>query len=81
MNLEEIKNLKKAIGTKQTTRALKEDKVDLVFIAQDAEKHVIRNVEDLCSEKNIEVIYVDSMKKLGRACNIEVGSAIVGVFK
>lgn len=81
MNLEELKNFKKVVGTKQTTRALKEDKVNFVFIAQDAEKHVTKNVEEACKERNIEIIYVDSMKKLGRTCNIEVGSAIVGVLK
>ena len=81
MKLEELKNFKKVIGTKQASRALKENRVDSVFIAEDAEKHVTRSVEELCKQQNIEIIYVESMKKLGRACNIDVGSAIVGVLK
>ncbi len=81
MLLEKVKNEKKVVGTKQTSRALKEDKVKFVFIAQDAEKHVTKNVEELSKEKNVEIIYVDSMKKLGRACSIEVGAAVVGILK
>ncbi|OPJ54901.1 ribosomal L7Ae/L30e/S12e/Gadd45 family protein [Alkalithermobacter paradoxus] len=81
MNLEELKTSKKVVGTKQTTRALKEDKVETVFIAQDAEKHIVRNVEEMSKQKNINIIYVDSVKKLGKACSIDVGTAIAGILK
>ncbi|KXZ38975.1 large subunit ribosomal protein L7A [Alkalithermobacter thermoalcaliphilus JW-YL-7 = DSM 7308] len=81
MSLEELKTSKKVVGTKQTTRALKEDKVKVVFIAEDAEKHVVRNVEEISKQKNINIIYVDSVKKLGKACSIDVGAAVAGILK
>ncbi|SHK35277.1 ribosomal L7Ae/L30e/S12e/Gadd45 family protein [Tepidibacter formicigenes] len=81
MDLQNLKNEKKVVGTKQTARALKEDKVTVVFVAKDAEKHVTKNVEELSKEKGIEVIYVNSMKELGRACNIQVRAAVAGILK
>ncbi|CAH2215231.1 ribosomal L7Ae/L30e/S12e/Gadd45 family protein [Tepidibacter aestuarii] len=81
MDLQSLKNEKKVIGTKQATRALKENKAKLVFIAQDAEKHVTKHVEELSKQNNVEIIYVDFMEELGRICNIQVGAAIVAVLK
>ncbi|SHH51185.1 ribosomal L7Ae/L30e/S12e/Gadd45 family protein [Tepidibacter thalassicus] len=81
MDLQNLKNEKKIVGTKQTTRALKEDKVKVIFIAQDAEKHITKNVEELSKEKGIDIIYVESMKELGRACGIQVGAAVAGMLK
>jgi large subunit ribosomal protein L7A len=33
----------------------------------------------LANETNIPVTYVDSMKKLGKACGIKVGAAVVAI--
>ncbi|WP_099191121.1 ribosomal L7Ae/L30e/S12e/Gadd45 family protein [Tepidibacter mesophilus] len=81
MDLQSLRNEKKVIGTKQASRALKENKAKLVFIAQDAEKHVTKRVEELSKQNNVEIIYVDFMEELGRICNIQVGAAIVAVLK
>ncbi len=70
----------KTIGTKQTTKAIKNNKVNIVFIARDAESRVIKPVIKLAEEKKIEVIYVDDMKELGEACGIEVGTASAGIL-
>ena len=42
MKLEELKNLNKVIGTKQTVRALKEEKLQYVIIAKDADERVVK---------------------------------------
>ncbi|WP_332696563.1 50S ribosomal protein L7ae-like protein [Halalkalibacter lacteus] len=69
------------IGTKQTLKALDDGIVSEVLIANDADYHVVYKVEALAKTKDIPLLYVDSMKKLGKACGIEVGAATVALRK
>lgn len=70
----------KTVGLKQTQRALEKGAVRKVYLAADADAHVLRPVEETCHKLNVEIIRVDSMAELGRACGIEVGAAVVGVL-
>ncbi|MFT9495333.1 ribosomal L7Ae/L30e/S12e/Gadd45 family protein [Anaerosolibacter sp.] len=80
--LEELKNQNKLIiGTKQALKAIKEGKAQTLFIAKDAEKHVTRNIEDAAKEVQLQIVYVESMKKLGKACGIEVSAATAVILK
>ncbi len=82
MHLLELKKQDKLkVGTKQTARAVKEGRAVTVFIAKDAEKHVVRNVVESAQEAQIQVVYVESMKKLGKACGIDVGAATAVILK
>lgn len=79
-----LKNLEvqnKTVGIKQSTKALNQDKVKTLFIAEDADNHLIQNMKRIANEKNVEVISVDSMKELGKACGIDVGAAVAAVLK
>ncbi|MEH7112767.1 50S ribosomal protein L7ae-like protein [Neobacillus niacini] len=67
------------IGTKQTVKALKDGTADELIIASDAEAKVTAAVVKLAQEMNIPIVYVDSMKKLGKACGIEVGASTVAI--
>ena len=78
-NLIEERN--KVIGIKQTTKALNQDKARVLFISEDAEKHLVEHIEQIAKEKNIETVYVDSMKDLGKACGISVGAAVAAILK
>lgn len=69
------------IGKKQTLRFLSKDEVSKVFISKDADTHVTRDIIDMCKEKNIEIIYYNNMKELGKACNIDVNAAAAAVLK
>lgn len=71
---------KVVIGTKQTVKALKDGRTKELIIASDVEAKVITNVVNLARELNIPVTYVDSMKKLGKACGIEVGASAVAII-
>lgn len=71
----------KIVGIKQTTKALNQDKVKTLFVAEDADKHLIQHMEQIAKEKNAEVIHVDSMKNLGKACGIDVGAAVAAILK
>ena len=72
---------KKTVGTKQTLKALEKGLAAEVFVASDAEQHVIKPLIQMCQNKGIMVTNVDTMKNLGKACGIEVGCAVAAVIK
>jgi large subunit ribosomal protein L7A len=67
------------IGTKQTTRAIEINSVSEVIVARDADARVVGKIVSLCKDKGLPVHYVDSMRRLGKACGIDVGAAVVAV--
>ncbi|HHW31156.1 MAG TPA: 50S ribosomal protein L7ae-like protein [Clostridiaceae bacterium] len=79
--LESLKGKNKTVGIKQTAKAIAADKAKVVFIANDADPKVTENVITQCKLKSIEIVYVESMKQLGKACGIEVGAAAAALLK
>jgi len=69
----------KVVGAKQTRRALEAGKALTVFLAADADPRVTGPIAELCAEKGVDVVGECSMKELGRACGIAVGSAVAAV--
>ena len=76
-----LKGQNKVIGIKQTTKALNHNKVRTLFISEDADKHLVEHIEKIAEEKSIEIIYVGSMKDLGKACGINVGAAVAAILE
>lgn len=72
---------KLVIGKKQTLRFLYKNEVIKVFISKDADIHVIKEIVSICKEKNIEIVYFENMKDLGKVCNISVNAAAAAVLK
>ncbi|WP_335872156.1 50S ribosomal protein L7ae-like protein [Bacillus sp. 2205SS5-2] len=68
------------VGTKQTVKAIKTGIVQEIVIAKDADPKVTAKVAEVAAELNVQITIVDSMKKLGRACGIEVGAATVAII-
>lgn len=82
MSLERLsKARKKTIGSKQTLKAVDQNQAKLVFVAKNAEKHIIDPILQACSVKSITVIMVESMQLLGKACGIEVGCASTAILE
>ena len=81
MTLEALKTAKRVIGIKQVAKAVKREVATEVFIADDADAKVVEPLETLCTEQNVPVSRVSSMKELGTACNIEVGAAAAAAIK
>ncbi|MBM7704972.1 50S ribosomal protein L7ae-like protein [Metabacillus iocasae] len=69
------------VGTKQTVKALKKGIVKEVFIAEDADSLVTQAVIETANALKISLTYVDSTKKLGKACKIEVGASSVAIIR
>lgn len=69
----------KTVGTKQTLKAIRKNLAKVVYVADNADKHVIDPVIKACEEKQVPLIRVDSMKNLGKACGIKVECATAAI--
>lgn len=82
MSYEKVAQAKKIIvGSKQAVKALKAGEVTELVIAKDADAKVTADLLRTARETNTSITYVDSMKKLGKACGIAVGAAAVAITK
>jgi large subunit ribosomal protein L7A len=82
MSYEKVAQANKIIvGSKQTVKALKAGEVMELVIAKDADAKVTAELMRTAREMNTSISYVDSMKKLGKACGIAVGAAAVAITK
>jgi large subunit ribosomal protein L7A len=81
MSYEKVLQAKKiVIGTKQTVKAIKEGIIREVVIASDADAKVTAKVVNEALLHHVPIQHVDSMKKLGKACGIEVGASTVAII-
>lgn len=77
----ELKSSKKRIvGFKQTLKAVNNKSARKVYLANDADDNLIGSMIQACSQNDIEVINIYSMKELGDACGIEVGASTVALL-
>ncbi|KSU78430.1 50S ribosomal protein L7ae-like protein [Fictibacillus enclensis] len=67
------------VGTKQTIKALQNGEVRELVVADDADPRVTGKVLQIAQERLVPITRVDSMKKLGKACGIDVGAATVAI--
>lgn len=78
---ETFKNVKhKTVGLKQTQRALEKGLVKRLYIAEDTEPHILRSILELCADHKVERIDVPTMKELGKACGIDVGTSAAAIL-
>ncbi|MBO8142609.1 MAG: ribosomal L7Ae/L30e/S12e/Gadd45 family protein [Firmicutes bacterium] len=71
----------RAVGTRQTLRALEKGAAEIVFVARDAEERVTRPVIEMCRKNGVQVVYVDNMRLLGQYCMINVGAATAAILR
>ena len=82
MNLDDCKKNKKLrIGLKQSTKAIADGLAEKLIIARDADQYVTRGVLKLAEEQDVEIEFCESMKALGKACEIDVGAATAVIIK
>lgn len=80
MPVEELQGAKLIVGHKQVKKALNQHKAQKVFLALDAEPHVLTPLQELCRQQGTEYEEVRSMHLLGQACGIEVGAATAALL-
>lgn len=76
-----LKIEKKVIGIKQSIKAVETETASVVFIARDSDAKVVKDLVDLCMRHNVEIIYTETMKQLGKACGIDVGATSAVILK
>lgn len=82
MSYEKVKQAKKLVtGIKQTRKAMDRHQVSLVVLAEDADLMLTHPIQLLCEQKGIAFTHVPSMKELGNASGIQVGTAAVAILK
>ena len=79
--LDALKKGSKAVGVKQTKKAVQSGQAECVYIAQNADPIVTDPVVGLCETHGISVNYVSSMSVLGEACGIKVGAAVAALLR
>jgi len=70
----------RTVGTKQTLRAVERGQAARVYVALDADAHVVRQLLTLCRQRGLSVHDVESMQVLGRACGVGVGAASAAIL-
>jgi len=66
------------VGLKQVLKALEAGRLSRVYLARDAQAHLVAKVEQACRDAGAECVDVPSMKELGAACGIDVGAVCAG---
>ena len=77
--LEELTAKKKVVGLKQTRRALTEGLAVTVYVARDADPALTEPLMQCCRTNGVGTVEGWSMKELGRACGIQVGTAAAAI--
>ena len=70
-----------AVGTKQTVRALKEDLVSIVYIADDTDVEVKDQIFEAIGDADVHIVNVPTRRELGNECGIDVPCACAAVLR
>lgn len=65
----------KVIGIKECKKNLKEDKGKVLYVAKDVTEDLIKELLSMAEEKKVEIVYVETMKELGKMSGINVKSS------
>lgn len=68
------------VGTKQTLRALEKGNVEVLYVAEDAQKQITLRSIEIAQSKQIPIVYIDTMEELGKACDVEVKTATAALI-
>ena len=63
-------------GLNQTKKAVKAARVRNVYLADDADEYLRRQIIALCAENGTAVNTGSTMEELGKRCGIDVGCAV-----
>ncbi|MBQ7760051.1 MAG: ribosomal L7Ae/L30e/S12e/Gadd45 family protein [Acidaminococcaceae bacterium] len=81
MTLDELMQAeKRTVGVKQTEKAVAKGSALKVYVARDADERVTEKLVELCEEKAVTVVKVETMHELGKACGIHVKAAAAAIL-
>ena len=79
--ISKLKTDPKVVGIKQSRKAVTTGRAICVFLAHDADPHLIVPFQELCAQYVVPVDASASMKELGQVCGIAVGAAVAVLVK
>lgn len=62
----------RVVGRRETLKYIQRGMAAAVYVASDANRALLSEIEEHCRTHQIPITYVDSMKELGQLCGIEV---------
>lgn len=71
---------KKTVGAKQSLKAIAKGSAKVVYVAGDADEKVRLPIIELCRTQGIPLAEAYTMLELGRACGIQVGTAVAAIL-
>ena len=69
--------VKKVIGIKQSTKAIKNGEGKVLYVAKDVDTRLIGQLIELAEQNNIKIVEIPTMKELGKISGIDVKSSAV----
>jgi large subunit ribosomal protein L7Ae len=67
-------------GTNETTKAIERGNARLVYVAEDVTpEEVVMHLPELCEEKDVAYLFVETQDDIGHAAGLEVGSAAAAI--
>lgn len=79
--LQKLASAEKVVGTRRLLRALANGEIAEAYLAMDADLFIARQVRQACEDAGVRLVEVDTMKRLGQACGVEVKTASAGIRK
>ncbi len=79
--LEKLSTNDKVVGAKQVRKSIEDGVAEKVFIAKDADEKVTKDIKEMCQQESIDIVYVETMIELGKACGIDVSAATAALLK
>lgn len=71
---------KHVVGIKQATKAINNNTCIKLYVAKDVDSKLLNPLVTKAKDKDIEIIYVENMKELGKLCGIEVGASAAAIL-
>lgn len=71
----------KVVGIKQTTKAIKNGKGHVLYVAKDADDKVINPLIELANDNMVNIVFIETMSQLGKLSGIDVGTAATLILK
>ena len=79
--MERLHNKSRLAGIKQVKKAILANRAETAFIAKDCAPYIIEELENLCRENSVPIVYAETMKELAKACRVEVPTAAAVTVK
>lgn len=76
-----LKSSSKLVGTKQVLKGLSEGTIRCVIVATDTDSFIKNKIVAHTKKAEAEILWCDTMEKLGKMCEIDVGASVVGIMK